>query len=736
MQVSPSDRKRLISERKRPLELDVAPAGRHWRATLADLPSRPRKPRHPPRRKRSYVWYLRAVSAAGLSVLAALIFLADWGTVASSPGEYLLFVLFILLGELMPIRIARNGDDDTVTVSTAFAFATLLAFGAGPAIASYAGASVVFDLANRSPLSRLTFNAGQYALSLAVAAALLSLLHELPYPAESIPGLLPGIFAAAVLSFLVNTVLAGTAPALLNGAEVLGYLRKDLGFQVLTSGFLLAISPVIVIAADASLALVPVLFLPTLAIYLAGRQSLISEYHASHDSLTGLPNRSLLHDRLEHDLAMARRERTSVGVMILDLDDFKDVNDTLGHLHGDLLLRAIGPRLKEVLRETDTLARLGGDEFAVILPAISSLEDAVIVAAKITEALERPFPIADLWLDVRTSIGIACFPEDGDDGGVLLRHADVALYKAKFSKTPCEVYSPEEDEHTRERLALAAQLRRGIATGELELRYQPKFSLPGGELGDVEALVRWRHPQLGLLGPDAFIPLAEQTGLIRPLTEKVLDEALRQVRCWRDAGVEVRVSVNLSTRNLVDRGLAVTLRELLDKWRLSPSALQLEITESALIDEARRATSALQELSSLGIRLAIDDFGTGYSSLTYLKRLPVSEIKIDRSFVSNMPASREDAVIVRSTIELARNLGLDTTAEGVEDESICRQLTAWGCDYAQGFLLGRPVRGAEVLREADRGRFARDTAVESGEGDTGRAVDSPRLAVVNVAEER
>jgi diguanylate cyclase (GGDEF)-like protein len=713
----------------------VAPARRHWRATLADLPSRLRKPRRPPRRRRPYVWYLRAVSAAGLSATAVVIFLADWGTVATSPWEYVLLAVFILLGELMPIRIARNGNDDTVTVSTAFAFAALLTFGVGPAIAAYAGASVVFDLVNRSPLSRLTFNVGQYALSLAAAAALLSLLHELPYPAAAIPGLLPGIFAAAVLSFLVNTVLAGTAPALLNGAKVFPYLRKDLGFQVLTSGFLLAISPVIVIAAEATLALVPVLFLPTLAIYLAGRQSLISEYHASHDSLTGLPNRSLLHDRLEHDLAMARRERAAVGVMILDLDDFKDVNDTLGHLHGDLLLRAIGPRLREVLRETDTLARLGGDEFAVILPGIAGLEDAVVVAAKIIEALERPFPIADLWLDVRTSIGIACFPEDGEDVGLLLRHADVALYKAKYSKTACEAYSPEEDEHTRERLALAAQLRRGIATDELELRYQPKFTLPGGELKDVEALVRWRHPQLGLLAPDAFIPLAEQTGLIRPLTERVLDEALRQVRCWRDAGVEVRVSVNLSTRNLVDRGLAVTLRELFDKWSLDASALQLEITESALIDEARRATSALQELSSLGIRLAIDDFGTGYSSLTYLKRLPVSEIKIDKSFVSNMRASREDAVIVRSTIELARNLGLDTTAEGVEEESICRQLTAWGCDFAQGFLLGRPVRGAEVIKQADGRRFSRDTTLVPGEHRAARAAGGPQLAAVKVAEE-
>jgi diguanylate cyclase (GGDEF)-like protein len=677
---------------------------------------------------RSYRSYLGAVSAAGLSALALLIAFADWGTVAGSPWEYGLFGFFVLLGELMPIGIARQGNDDAVTISTAFAFAALLAFGAGPAVALYAGASIVFDLVHRSPASRLTFNAGQYALSVAAAAGMLRLIHDLPYPAESIPARLPAIFAAAAVSFLVNTALAGTAPALLSGANVLGYLRRDLAFQVLTSGLLLAISPVIVIAADASLALVPLLFLPTLAIYMAGRQSLISEYHASHDVLTGLPNRSLLHDRLEHDLALARREGTAVGVMILDLDDFKDVNDTLGHLHGDLVLQAIGPRFGEVLRETDTLARLGGDEFAVVLPSISGLDDALTVAAKITAALERPFPIAGLWLDVRTSIGIACFPDDGEDVGVLLRHADVALYKAKHSKTACEAYSPEEDEHTRERLGLAAQLRRGIATDELELHYQPKFTLPGGELKEVEALVRWRHPQLGLLAPNAFIPLAEQTGLIRPLAERVMDEALRQARSWRDAGLEVRVSVNLSTRNLVDRGLPGTVQQLLDKWSLPASALQLEITESALLDEGRRARTALDELSSLGIRLAIDDFGTGYSSLTYLRRLPVSEIKIDKSFVSSMLASREDAVIVRSTIELARNLGLETTAEGVEQESTCRQLTAWGCHFAQGFLLGRPVGAAEVFREADRARLMWESAGPLNEAL--RVADTPRLAAV------
>jgi diguanylate cyclase (GGDEF)-like protein len=653
----------------------------------------------------AYDAYIRAVSLVGIVALGAILGSADWNPVADSPGEYALFASFVLVFELVPIRISRRGsDDDMVTVSTAFAFAALLAFGAGPAVAAYAGASMVGDIVNRSPARRVVFNAAQYTLSLAAGAGVLSLAHALPYPADSLPDRLPIVFAAAAVYFLVNSVLAGTAAALHRRAPVLVYLLTDVGFHVLTSGLLLAISPLIVVAADVSLWLVPLLAVPTVAIYIAGKQSLVSDYRASHDGLTGLPNRSLLGERLEHDVALARREGSRVGVMILDLDDFKEINDTLGHHHGDLVLEAIGPRVAGVLRETDMLARLGGDEFAVVLPNIARPEHVVNVALKLIAALERPFSIAGMWLDVRTSIGTACFPEDGKDEDTLLRHADVALYRAKHSRNGCEPYSPEEDEHTRERLGLAGQLRRGIALGELELHYQPKFALPGGELAGVEALVRWRHPERGLLSPHVFIPLAEQTGLIKPLTTHVLDAALRQARAWRDGGLDVRVAVNISTRSLADRGLAGTVSDILEKWQLPPSTLQLEITESALIDEGKRANVALDELSRLGVQLAIDDFGTGYSSLTYLRRLPVSEIKIDKSFVSQMTTSREDSVIVHSTIELAQGLGLDTTAEGVEHEEVCRQLTEWGCHFAQGFFLARPMPGPDLAVAVDKGR--------------------------------
>jgi diguanylate cyclase (GGDEF)-like protein len=670
-----------------------APPGADDKLPLADA-----------RSHRAYGAYVGTVSLAGVVVLGAILALADWSPVADSPGEYGMFGLFVLAGELIPIRISRSGTDDMVTVSTAFAFAVLLAFGAGPAIAVYAGTSVIGDLFNRSPARRVIFNAAQYTLSFAAGSGILSQAHSLPYAAGAVPDRLPIILAAAAVYFLANTALAGTAAALHRGAPVLDYLRTDIGFHILTSGLLLAISPVIVVAADVSLALVPLVALPTVAIYISGRHSLLSEYRASHDPLTGLPNRSFLHNCLEHDLALARRDGTAVGVLLLDLDDFKDINDTLGHHYGDLVLRAIGPRVSDLLRETDPLARLGGDEFAVVLPQISGRDAASVVATKIIGALEQPFEIAGMWLDVRTSIGTACFPDDGQDVGTLLRHADVALYRAKRSRTGCEPYSAEEDEHTRERLALIGQLRHAIASGELELHYQPKFTLRGGELEGVEALVRWRHPELGLVPPDAFIPLAEQTGLIRPLTAKLLDGAIWQARAWRDAGLDVRVSVNVSTRCLADRGLAITLRELLERWQVPPSSLLLEITESALIEEATRVNVALEELSLLGVKLSIDDFGTGYSSLTYLKRLPVSEIKIDRSFVSQMTRSRDDSVIVRSTIELARGLGLETTAEGVEEEDACRQLTEWGCQFAQGFFLARPVPGPEVPAEAERGR--------------------------------
>jgi diguanylate cyclase (GGDEF)-like protein len=425
------------------------------------------------------------------------------------------------------------------------------------------------------------------------------------------------------------------------------------------------------------------------------RQAEINEHQALHDALTDLPNRTLFHDRVGQALSVARREHVPAAVMIMDLDRFKEVNDTLGHASGDDLLKQAGVRLRDALRESDTVARLGGDEFGVLLPRVADSAAALSVARNLRSALEEPFTIHGLALQMEASVGIALFPEHGDDVHSLLQRADVAMYEAKEQPGGCEIYARERDEYSPDRLTLLTELRRGIEQGELVLHYQPKADLRTGEVHGAEALVRWNHPARGLVQPDEFIPLAQKTGVIVPLTSFVLDEALRQCRLWQLEGLDLCVSVNLSARSLLDVHLPDTVGDLLRRWEVSPSRLELEITESTILADPIRAMHVLSRLSEMGVRLAIDDFGTGYSSLAYLKRLPVDEIKIDKSFVLGMGEDENDAVIVRSTIDLGRNLGLRVVAEGVETHAAWRRLLSLGCDVAQGCYLSHPVPAAE-----------------------------------------
>ncbi|HEX2293310.1 MAG TPA: EAL domain-containing protein [Gaiellaceae bacterium] len=435
------------------------------------------------------------------------------------------------------------------------------------------------------------------------------------------------------------------------------------------------------------------------------QQAAVNEHQALHDALTDLPNRTLFHDRVRHALASARREHVPVAVMIMDLDRFKEVNDTLGHASGDELLKQVGLRLAGTLRESDTVARLGGDEFGVLLPKVVDAQAAVAVAGKLRRSLEEPFAVHGLALQIEASVGIALFPDHGSDVQSLLQRADVAMYIAKEHPSGYEVYTRERDDYSPDRLTLLTELRRGIDRGELVLHYQPKADLRTGEITGVEALVRWRHPERGLIGPDEFIPAAQKTGVIGPLTLFVLDEALRQCRAWLLQGLQLPVAVNLSTRNLLDLHLPETVGELLARWEVPPSLLELEITESTILADPVRAMQILSRLGEMGIRLSIDDFGTGYSSLAYLKRLPVDELKIDRSFVQGMQENDNDAVIVRSTIDLGRNLGLRVVAEGVESSLAWNGLAQLGCDTAQGHYLSRPAP-AEELTEWLRDRAA------------------------------
>src|SRR3954452_2941678 len=432
-----------------------------------------------------------------------------------------------------------------------------------------------------------------------------------------------------------------------------------------------------------------------------------NEFGMLHDPLTELPNRLLFHDRVHQAILGATRTGTRVAVMVLDVDRFKEVNDTLGHHMGDLLLYELGYRLTETLRQSDSVARLGGDEFAILLPEIEDEANALAAAGKIREALAHPIAVRDLSLEVEASAGIALYPDHGLDPEGLIQHADVAMYNAKSSQSGCELYAETRHEFSPSRLRLVQDLRSGIANGQLELHYQPKIRLSDNRVIGVEALARWNHPEQGLISPASFIPLAEHTGLIRPLTLAVLEMAIDQCAVWRSRGIELGMAVNLSPRNLVDQELPHQIKRLLDERGVPTTSLELELTEDTIMSDPKRAREVLARLDAMGIWLAIDDFGTGYSSLAYLKQLPVTTLKIDRSFVITMQEREDDAAIVRSSIALGRNLGLRVVAEGVETDEVMGELRQLGCDVAQGFHVSRPVPARafeDWLRDRDLSR--------------------------------
>ncbi len=427
------------------------------------------------------------------------------------------------------------------------------------------------------------------------------------------------------------------------------------------------------------------------------RQSRALEYKTLFDDLTGLPNRAMFFDRMGQAALVCKNENKPFSIVVIDLDRFKEVNDMLGHHVGDLLLKHVAKTINSAMRRTDTIARLGGDEFVLLLPAVTAANAEVIVK-KLLSALCHRVALDDSTVDVAASMGIASYPEHDVDISRLLLKANMAMYAAKRANVGYRVYTPEIETVAARNLEKQIELRHAIENEQLLLHYQPKISHHTGCIMGVEALVRWNHPQRGLIFPDEFIPMAESSGLIQPLAIWVLQAALQQAVKWHEAGHEFTVSVNLSTRNLLDSDLPGRVARLLANYRIKPEWLIFEITESAVMAEPDRALETLNKLHKMGIQISLDDFGAGYSSLAYLKKLPVSEIKIDKSFIKDMELDASDTVIVRSTVALGHNLGMQVVAEGVEDLEVWELLTALGCDSSQGYYMSRPM-SAEALNE-------------------------------------
>jgi diguanylate cyclase (GGDEF)-like protein/PAS domain S-box-containing protein len=416
---------------------------------------------------------------------------------------------------------------------------------------------------------------------------------------------------------------------------------------------------------------------------------------ALHDPVTGLPNRVLFHERVVQAISEAQRGDSELAVLVMNLDRFKQVNDSLGHEMGDQLLQEVAIRLQEVLREGDSTARFGSDEFGVIVLGARRME-VLEVVRRVREAIERSMDLGGLSVSVEVSIGIAGYPRDGVDAEALLRCADTAMHVAKDTKMGYAFYDASVDARASARLAMIGELWRAIEEHELVLHYQPKIAVRSGRVVGVEALVRWHDPGRGLVMPQEFIPVARETSLIKALTQHVLNEAGQQWRAWADEGRRLSVAVNLSMLDLVDPAFPGEVATLLGKWRMPATMLKLEVTESSIVDDPRRTEDVIERLGAMGLRLSVDDFGTGYSSIAYLKRLPIDEIKIDTSLVLAMVAREQDEVVVRSTIELGHNLGFSVVAEGVETRAIMERLAQLGCDFAQGYYVSRPVPPDEL----------------------------------------
>jgi diguanylate cyclase (GGDEF)-like protein len=606
----------------------------------------------------------------------------------------------LVIGELRPIRISHgDGSVDQVTISSSFSLALVLQ---GPllfAVGAQAIATLLDDVRQRKDARRIVFNQAQYLITLVASRVVYSTLSGRGFLQDG-RGLKSGeigpALAAAVVFFVVNHVVTTVAVALSLGENPLRRMPMDLRYHLSTSGVLLALAPVLVIAADFSAAALPLLVLPIAAVHKSARLAIQREEESLHDALTGLPNRTLFQRTAQTMLAEAVGTGTATALMVVDLDHFKEINDTLGHHIGDQVIKTTASRLCAALGDEAVLCRLGGDEFAVLVPDIE-LAGVMAVARVVLTALAAPLTADGARIEVGASIGVAVGPEHGADVATLLRRADVALYAAKEERNAVSIYSEDDDRNTLERLELLGELRGAIEAGDVVVHYQPKVAAAGGAIVGVEALARWEHPERGLIMPDDFISLAEHSALLAVLTHSVLQTALADVRHWRAIEPSLTVAVNVAPAQLNDGDFPQAVWLALHRAGVPASALILEVTENGMMASSVRVRHVLAELRRMGVQLAIDDFGSGTTSLSYLGRLPLSELKIDKSFVIGL-ADPVNHAIVRSTIDLGHNLGMRVVAEGVETLEVLHELQTLGCDIVQGYVIARPLAPAAVTR--------------------------------------
>ena len=770
----------------------------------------------PPERAAQFTAFVAGVLAVAVLVSAgALASLAT--TLDALPVAFWTMAVLAVACDARPFVAPGQRQTSAVYPSSCFTFAILLGWGLGPAVAVQAVAVLVSGVRMGHAPWRTAFNAAQYACSLGAAYAVSRLGPGAAFDGGPLSWAdVAAIGGAGVAWFLVNYGLVTAAVRLRFGERWWPNAWRGLPFELLSTGSLLLLAPILMTAARASAALVPLVLVPLFAVYRMARLTIEQRQLAALDPLTGLPNRTALRAEV-NELGPRHAERAARGepdahlaLLLIDLDRFKNVNDALGHAVGDRLLVEVSARLTDVVEPPDLVARLGGDEFAIVMTGLTDVGQARAFADQVVRVLAEPVPLDGLPLDVGGSIGIALYPDHGEDFATLMRHADVAMYDAKHRNDTVAVYTAESDHNSAERLGLLADLRRVLEggpagqpraaeatppvrggdgatmavagsvdgqagqrwwsrrrrrlptgvhddelinqivtaadpilrrsiqptppvpphddevwarptdpddsaesapdAGEIMLYYQPQVEIATGEVVGVEALLRWRHPRRGMVDPEELIRVAEQSAVMRLLTRRVVDDVVEQLAKWSAAGVSLRAALNVSVRDLHTGEIAEQIADRLTRYGVAPERLQLEITEGALMADPRRVLATITQLHRIGVGIALDDFGTGYSSLQHLRRLPLSEVKVDRSFVLGMVDDSDDAAIVRSTIELAKALGLRVVAEGVEDERTWRMLHAAGCDAAQGWFYARPMPAEELVAWLARYRPVRPLA--------------------------